>query len=121
MRRLPLHAYGALEKPDLARITERDFQIAVAGAALDAGWLVHYERQSGYVGRAGRWRGSGPRGRPDLVLARGGQVLLAELKSESGRVRREQAEWLAAAGAHARLWRPRDWKAILASLEKGEG
>jgi hypothetical protein len=55
-------------------------------------------------------------GAPDLLLARGGVVLLAELKADRGRLGPGQREWLAEAGGHGRLWRPRDWEDVLAEL-----
>jgi hypothetical protein len=53
---------------------------------------------------------SGDPGFPDLVLARGGVVLHVELKSEKGKVRPEQSEWLAELGGE--IWRPSDWPGI---------
>lgn len=55
-------------------------------------------------------------GLPDLILARDGVVLLAELKQDRGTVRPDQRLWLAALGRHGRLWRPRDWDDVLATL-----
>lgn len=51
-------------------------------------------------------------GFPDLVLIRGPRLLVAELKSQSGRYAPGQEEWLmafATAGVEAYLWRPLDW------------
>jgi hypothetical protein len=55
-------------------------------------------------------RGSDP-GFPDLVLLRPPRLVVAELKTEDGRVSRDQWAWLddfAAAGAEAYVWRPGD-------------
>ena len=49
-------------------------------------------------------------GFPDLVLARNGAVIFAELKSKRGRVSDAQAEWIAATGGE--VWRPGDWAHI---------
>jgi hypothetical protein len=59
---------------------------------------------------------TGHRGFPDLVLARHGRVLLAELKADGGRLGPGQPEWLAALGDHGRLWRPTQWDAVLEEL-----
>ena len=53
---------------------------------------------------------------PDLILARRGVVILAELKSQTGRLSREQQMWQTALGAHHRVWRPSDLPAIIKEL-----
>lgn len=60
-------------------------------------------------------------GLPDLLLVHEDRRLIvyAELKSQTGRLRPKQAEWLrrlAAAGADVRVWRPSDWAAITTLL-----
>ena len=55
-------------------------------------------------------------GFPDLVIAGYGIVLLAELKSSTGKVTAAQRAWLNASGASARLWRPDDLAAIINEL-----
>lgn len=52
-------------------------------------------------------------GFPDLVIAGPGGVLFRELKKQSGRVTKDQREWLSTlttAGADAAVWRPIDWE-----------
>ena len=59
-------------------------------------------------------------GLPDLLIVGPGGVAWLELKSAKGRVRREQAEWLAdlrAAGQHAHVYRPEDWSDVKALLD----
>ena len=61
-------------------------------------------------------------GFPDLVLAGNRGLVFAELKSESGRLSREQVAWrwqLEVLGQAYRIWRPRDWhnQAIRHELE----
>lgn len=51
------------------------------------------------------------KGFPDLVLARPGRLVFAELKSATGKLSPEQEEWLKAidaAGGEAYVWRPAD-------------
>lgn len=53
------------------------------------------------------------KGFPDLVLARPGRLIFAELKGDTGRPTLEQGEWLsalAAAGAELYVWRPHHWR-----------
>lgn len=57
-----------------------------------------------------------PAGWPDLALVRTGRLLLAELKTERGRLRPEQRQWLDAlgtvTGVEVYVWRPSDWPAV---------
>lgn len=50
-------------------------------------------------------------GFPDLFMVRGPRMVIAELKSEAGRLRPDQREWLARlelTAAEVYVWRPRD-------------
>jgi hypothetical protein len=104
------------------KISERVFQRQVVRLAKLYGWRVAHFRPA-QVAR-GRWLTpvmADGAGFPDLVLVHSRRQLLAfvELKSDSGRIRPEQEEWLAdlrAAGIAAFVWRPRDWPAIQAFL-----
>lgn len=82
-------------------MTERQLQQAIVDCARLLGWRSYHTFDS---------RRSEP-GFPDLVLVRD-RVVFAELKSERGRLTREQRAWaaaLAAAGAEWHCWRPEDW------------
>lgn len=68
------------------RLTEAHFQTQVVQLATLYGWRGYHTHDS---------RRSQP-GFPDLVLVRGPELIFAELKTDTGRVRPEQAEWLAA-------------------------
>lgn len=94
-------------------LSERQFQDQIVDLAHLTGWLAYHSWSS---------RHSEP-GFPDLCAvhpARG--VLFAELKTETGRVRPEQTQWIdtitAAAehGVRARLWRPSAWPEVVAVL-----
>lgn len=91
-------------------MTERQFQSQVVKVAKLNGWLVYHTFDS---------RRSEP-GFPDLVLVKGERVIFAELKSEQGRVRPEQVEWLerlsVAKEMKAVVWRPSELKQIVKSL-----
>jgi len=94
-------------------ISEKDFQAKVSKAARDRKWLVYHTLNS---------RGSAA-GFPDLVLARPGRVIFAELKATKGTVSDEQEVWISVlALAQSRtlevyLFRPIDWPEILKILE----
>ena len=71
--------------------TERELQRLVVDAAKAGGWLWYHTPDS---------RRCEP-GFPDLVLARGGQLMFVEMKAQGGRLTPEQRKWgreLAAAG-----------------------
>ena len=105
------------------RMTEAQFQRQVLALAKMTGWRTAHFRPA--MNARGDWRtpvaGDG-KGFPDLLLVRGGKLLAVELKTDRGTLSPEQREWrdaLLAAGVDWRLWRPRDWDAIEATL-KGE-
>jgi hypothetical protein len=93
-------------------VSEKQFQQQVMDLARYSGFLVYHVFDS---------RRSDP-GFPDLVLCRPPLVLFAELKSERGKLRPEQREWLEALrgceSVGARLWRPSDWPEIEETLSK---
>jgi len=101
------------------KMSETAFQARIIDTARAYHWLAAHYRPS--INRRGRWSTAveGDKGAPDLILAKGGRVILAELKSDNGRTTAEQRLWLAALGPHARLWRPMDWPDILAELQGG--
>ena len=84
--------------------TERTFQAAVVELAKLCRWSVYHAFDS---------RRSSP-GFPDLVLAKSGRVIFAELKSERGTLSKAQRSWLEATGGSC--WRPSDWPHIEATL-----
>lgn len=89
----------------LAReITEKQLSQHVVSLARALGWKV---------ARWPTWRSTGTApGVPDLLLARRGRVILAELKAERGALRPEQEEWARAvlgSGAEWCVWRPARW------------
>lgn len=99
-------------------MSEDDFLGRVIDYARLNGWKVTHFRPVKLP--SGRWATplQGDAGLPDLVLARDGVVLLAELKSDTGTPTPEQVEWLAAAGGHGRLWAPADWQDIVSELSR---
>jgi hypothetical protein len=92
---------------------EKDFQAAVVELARWHGWKVHHTRTVQIAG--GGWLSPGlDKGFPDLVLARDGDVIVAELKTDNGRLTVSQGEWLKVLGTvvEAVVWRPRDMSLI---------
>ena len=97
----------------LLQASETDFQNLVIELAQLRGWLVFHARPSQ---TGGRWSTAmqGQPGFPDLVLARRGEVLHVELKSEKGRLTEWQKMWLEALDGEC--WRPSDWDQIQTRL-----
>lgn len=86
-------------------ITERTFQDRVVQYARLNGWLCYHTHDS---------RRS-EAGFPDLVLAREGELVFAELKTEKGRISQAQQGWidlLDTTEAQAYIWRPSNWEVI---------
>lgn len=81
---------------DPKAVSEAQFQQVVVAYARSCGWLVHHTRPA--QNSKGQWSTpiQGHPGFPDLVLARDGELLLLELKSEKGRLSRAQKPWLEA-------------------------
>lgn len=92
--------------------SEKAWQAVVVDLACVHGWVaVHFRQMVG-----------NPAGYPDLMLFRGEEVILAELKTETGRVSRRQQEWidkLAAVGTTVHVWRPSEWSIVVEML-RGE-
>ncbi|HYQ69087.1 hypothetical protein [Actinophytocola sp.] len=100
-----------------ATMTEDVWQAQVIKEAMEQGWMVvHYRkalRQSGGYSTPVQ----GHKGAPDLLMARAGVVLHVELKTDTGRLSKEQKRWRDEIGpAQWRLWRPRDRDAVWAEL-----
>ena len=108
-------------------ITEAQFQQQVIQLAKLRGWLVHHTRPARMkVQGVETYRTpiAGHAGFPDLVLARRGRVIYAELKAQGGQLREDQIRWRDAMCPPERqafcgwfLWRPSDWAQIERVLE----
>ncbi len=93
-----------------AAYSEREFQAQVVQLARMLGYLVYFTHDS---------RRS-PAGFLDLVICGHGRLIIAELKTDKGRLTLEQMEWLhylKMAGQDVRVWRPADWAEIEATLK----
>ena len=75
-------------------MTEKQFQQQIVDLARLQGWLIHHSRPA--QNRRGQWATpiQGDKGFPDLVLARGGRIIFAELKMEKAKLTSEQKTWL---------------------------
>ncbi len=92
-------------------MSEQDFQRAVTDLANLAGWAWWHTPDSRRVNA----------GWPDLVLVRDRVCLFRELKTGTGRLRREQARTLDAlrsCGLDVGVWRPGAWDAITKELTR---
>ena len=91
-------------------VTERDFQATVLELATLLGWR-HYHVPDSRRSEAG-W--------PDLALWRPPRFLLAELKTERGRVRpiqQQTIEELKQCALEVYIWRPSNWSEIAKVLK----
>lgn len=71
-------------------VSEDDLLTAAIDAALMFGWSCHHDRRSDLAKQQGNT------GFPDLVLARDGRVIFAELKGTGGKLAEAQVAWLLA-------------------------
>jgi len=95
----------------LGGLSERDWQRRVVDYATWCGWLSYHTHDS---------RRSEP-GFPDLVLLRRDRCVVAELKSDVGKVTTAQQRWLDAfavvPGLEVHVWRPADcWPTVQETL-----
>jgi hypothetical protein len=102
-------------------LTEAGFQLQVVSLAKRGGWRIYHAPDN----RPGRRTGKpqtvvgDTAGFPDLLLIRGSTLLVVELKTDTGRLRPGQQDWLDAfvqVGAESYLWRPRDIEDVQARL-----
>ena len=103
-------------------MTESEFQRQVIQLAVLCGWRVHHVRPARVRVRGRdvyRTPVQGHKGFPDLVLARRGRVIAAELKAGRGQLSEDQVLWRdAMSGGQSaeyagwKLWRPEDWADI---------
>ena len=90
---------------------EDGFRAAITELAELEGWRVYHVKNV-----KGQLRNETAVGFPDLVMARADIAIFAELKTETGRISKEQALWLAALPRSTYIWRPSDWDAIVKVL-----
>jgi hypothetical protein len=93
-------------------VTENEFMAQIQEAAAYAGWRLQYHTHDSRRSAEGF---------PDLVLIHEklGRLVVAELKSEKGRVPPEQVRWIKGlrnAGVAAYIWRPSDWAELCGVL-----
>ncbi len=98
--------------PPAPECSEKEFQARVIAYAQERGWRCWHCYNS---------RRSAP-GFLDLFMVRFERLILAELKTETGKESKAQREWradLEKVGGHvsAYLWRPSDWERILEILK----
>jgi hypothetical protein len=102
--------YPRVRRPVFGDESEKSFMARVTQLARLRGWLDWHTLDS-----------TGTRaGEPDLRLVRPPRVIFAELKSQHGRLRIEQAAALAlleqCPGVETYVWRPSDWQTVMEVL-----
>lgn len=92
------------------KISEASFQRTVIEMAELLSWRTYHTHDSRRSNQ----------GWPDLVLVRAGELVIVELKTNTGRLSQAQGEWLddlEASGVEVHVWRPRDFDRIEARLK----
>ena len=101
-------------------MTENEFQQSIIDYARMNGWRIFHaqtsriQRKDGsvYYATAGI---ADSKGFPDLIMLKGRDIVVVEVKSDKGKCSDEQTEWLDAwelAGAFVYVWRPSEWPEI---------
>lgn len=96
-------------------LTESNWTSRVIAIASLHGWRVHHARPARTT-QGWRTPVQGHIGAPDLLLARRGEVICAELKVGKNKLRPDQQLWADAIGDRFRLWRPEDSDDVLKEL-----
>lgn len=96
-------------------MTEAQFTDAVIELAQYRRWRVCHFRPARTV-KGWRTAIQGDKGFPDLVLARDGVVIFAELKTVHGSVHEEQEKWHTALGGNVYIWRPPDLLRVIPEI-----
>lgn len=105
-------------------LLEHAFQTRVIGLAVFYGWQVYHPPDNLPTRTArGRVVKQDVRpGFPDLTLVRPPELLFAELKTDSGRLSRDQIAWIAAleqCGQEVHVWRPQSFDELHERLARG--
>lgn len=102
-------------------LTEADWSRRVIETAQLFGWKYAHFRPA-RTAKGWRTAMSGDVGFPDLVLVRGGRLILAELKAGRGVVTPDQSEWLQEFArvpcVESYVWRPENWQEVYLTLAK---
>lgn len=107
-----------------SKLTELDLARQIRDAARALGWR-HIHFRPAMTSKGYRTPFSGDAGFPDMVLARRGRVIFAELKRDGEHPRSEQLAWLEAidpadelerVGPEAYVWHPSDFERIVELL-----
>lgn len=92
------------------RVTESQFLRQVRDLARIFGWATYHPFLS-------KWS---EKGWPDLTLCRPPRIVLAELKTDTGKISEEQDRWLGmlgdCPGVEVYLWRPADFDRVVEIL-----
>jgi hypothetical protein len=95
---------------DPSLISEADLSSLIVEVARLGGWRRYHTFSSKRSAH----------GYPDWTFVKGERLLFVELKSETGKLRDDQAEWLDAlaqvAGVETYVWRPSDWDELVEVL-----
>lgn len=97
----------------VGKMSEKVLTELVKKSLRSSGWMVAHFHDSRREVKPGIFIGdSAAKGFPDIVATKKERLLVAELKSEKGKFRELQQEWLEsfiAIKAEVFLWRPEHW------------
>ena len=101
------------------RLTEADFTTMVVNLAYLYGWKVCHFRPA-KTARGYRTALQGDKGLPDIIAARNGRVVFAELKVGKNKLTPDQEGWIHHLGGDTYIWRPEDWDEIVQVFSGGK-
>jgi hypothetical protein len=98
------------------KLNEDDFTTMVINLAHLYGWRVCHFRPA-KTARGYRTALQGDKGAPDIIAARNGRKVFAELKVGKNKLTPDQKDWLHHLGGDAYVWRPEDWEQIVQTFQ----
>ena len=99
------------------RLTETDFTTMVVNLAHLYGWKVCHFRPA-KTARGYRTALQGDKGLPDIIAARNGRKVFAELKVGKNKPTPDQEDWLHHLGSDTYVWYPEDWEQIVQTFSE---
>lgn len=104
------------------KIPEENYQQTIIDLANVYGWTVAHFRTARTINGWVTPVAADGKGFPDMVLVRPPRLIFAEIKSDKGKLSREQQSWLdllkGCPGVECYMWKPDDYPEVIRTLSQ---